>query len=342
MTAHGTKGRAARRAHAPRARLGAALVALCLALPSLAHAQSEADKTEARQLAIDANAALEQKDYATAADKFARADKLFHAPTLLLGYARAQMGLGRLVTALEAYRRIVAEGIPEGASTQFVEALDEAKREVAALEQRIPTVTLNVVGARNAEVTLDGAPLAPAQIGVRVAVSPGAHVVRAAAAGHVPQERSFSIAEGSHEKFALFLEPEGAKPAAPEPDKGPGAAPALRTVGAVALVVGGIAVVGGGVAGGLAIREHGFLVDDCKKNKCPSSRQSTLDNFHTLATLSTIGIVAGGVAAAGGVVLLVVFPAPEEPAAPAKRASANRAWVAPTLGVGSAGLVGGF
>jgi len=71
-------------------------------------------------------AALAGKDYTTAADRYARADAIFHAPTLLLGLARAEVGLGRLVEAEETYRRIVAEGLPPKPTPAFVAALAAA------------------------------------------------------------------------------------------------------------------------------------------------------------------------------------------------------------------------
>src|SRR5688572_30046531 len=101
-------------------------MAVALGIAQPAFAQSEADRGQARQLAIEGNEALEKKDYVTAADKFGRADALFHAPTLLLGFARANAGLGKLVVAVEAYRRVVREGAPPDQPT-FVQAVEEAK-----------------------------------------------------------------------------------------------------------------------------------------------------------------------------------------------------------------------
>src|SRR5262245_55934815 len=74
----------------------------------------DADRVTARILAREAHEALDDKDYAKAADRFARADALVHAPTLMLGLARAQVGLGQWVNALGVYGRIVREGVPAG------------------------------------------------------------------------------------------------------------------------------------------------------------------------------------------------------------------------------------
>src|SRR4051794_5592030 len=94
-------------------------------LPSLAAAQGvDANRAAARALAFDAQAALENKDYTTAAERFARADALVHAPTLQLGLARAHVGLRNLLAAHEVYARIVREGVPLKSSAVFARAVE--------------------------------------------------------------------------------------------------------------------------------------------------------------------------------------------------------------------------
>src|ERR1700727_347223 len=107
--------------------LVASLVLFAPAFTPGAFAQSAADRATARELGNDGQAALDKKDYATAEDRFRRADALFHAPTLLLGYARAAAGLGKVVNASEAYNRIIREGVASGAPSAFVAAVDAAK-----------------------------------------------------------------------------------------------------------------------------------------------------------------------------------------------------------------------
>ena len=59
------------------------------------------DRATARALAREGYEAQQRRQYALAADRFERAEALVHAPTLLLGLARAQQGLGELVEAQE-------------------------------------------------------------------------------------------------------------------------------------------------------------------------------------------------------------------------------------------------
>src|SRR6185312_8362197 len=127
----------------------ALLTALGLLLaPASASAQlSDADKASARALAQQGQDALDKRDFATAADRFARAGELVHVPTLALGLARARMGLGQWVAAAETYNRLVREGVPAGAPPIFARAVADARKELAELEPRIPSVIIAVKGA---------------------------------------------------------------------------------------------------------------------------------------------------------------------------------------------------
>jgi hypothetical protein len=72
-----------------------ALAFALLLIPTVAAAQtSDADRVTARGFAQEGQDALDRKDFTTAADRFGRAGELLHAPTLTLGLARAQVGLG--------------------------------------------------------------------------------------------------------------------------------------------------------------------------------------------------------------------------------------------------------
>ena len=105
------------------ARTWASILALVLGA-SVARAEpSASDRATARVLADEAGEALDQKNYEVAADKFGRAEALVHAPSLLLGLARAQVGLRKFVEASENYQRIMREGVAPGAPPAFVKAL---------------------------------------------------------------------------------------------------------------------------------------------------------------------------------------------------------------------------
>src|SRR6478735_1111788 len=91
---------------------------LCVLFSASAWAEpNEADRATARALAL--------KEYANAIDRFARADALVHAPTLVVDWARALQGAGRLVEAHEKYELVLREGVDTNtAPKSWLRALD--------------------------------------------------------------------------------------------------------------------------------------------------------------------------------------------------------------------------
>lgn len=278
-------------------------------------AQSEADTATARELAQEANSALEQKDYQRAADLFGRAEKLHHAPTLLVGLARAYTGLGKYVEAREAYNKALREELPSNANPALKKAVEDAKLEVVALEDKIGWVTIQVEGAQEPKVTIDDQNVAVASLGVKRAVNPGVHVVRAIADGYKSAEASVEIEAGASKDVELKLEidPNAKVSEDPKPDGGgaatsSGSPSTLQIVGFVGIGVGAAGLIVGAVTGGLAMGKHNELEDNCPDGQCPGSQRDNLDAFRTLGTVSTVGFVVGGVLAAAGIVLVIVAP----------------------------------
>jgi hypothetical protein len=311
-----------------------ALVPLLLALASpplfstSAWAQpSDADRSTARGLATEGLAALGKKDYVTAADRLSRAEGILHAPTHLLGLARAQVGLGRWVSAQETYLRIVREGAPSGAPAPFVKAVEEAQKELDALAPRVPSLVVQVTGTTTAAVLIDGAPLPGAALGVKRPVDPGQHVVRATADGFAPAEATVMSNEGKSDSVTLDLKAAAGGtvkvPIAPAADPGAG----RRIGGIVAISVGGALITVGAVMLALQLTQ------------CDPTNPDNITCFNENATSApqTFGIVSGvmfgtGVAAAtAGIVLLATLPK-----------AAAKAAVVPVISPGFTGIRGSF
>lgn len=330
-------------------------LALSAAFPRSAFAEeTAADRATARQLAAEGQAAFEKGDFETAADRFARADTLVHAPTLLLALARAQVKLGKLVQANENYQRILREGVPAGtpprSAAVFQQAVDDAKQEAGAIAPRLAWVTLSVTGSPDPIVVLDGdTPVPRAALDVKRAVNPGEHVVRVTAEGCLPTDGKFSVTEGEATEVKLNLEvdpnahkapttaPTGIEPktwsaaAGPGTDRGTSSGSSQRTLGFVALGVGGVGLVTGGITGVLAMGKHSTLARECTGGSCPPSQSSTLDSYRTLGTVSTIGFIVAGVGAATGLALILTAPKTPPAASSARQ-------VTVTVGYQSIGL----
>lgn len=318
-----------------------------LAGPALG--QTDADKATARELAKEGANALESKDFARAADRFARADKIFHAPTLVLGLARAQVGLGRLVEAQENYHSVLREELPPNPPEAFLQAVTDARKELAALAPQVPWVILSVEGPKDlttVKVKIGNDIVPTAALGVKRAIDPGEHTLRVEAKGFLPAEKKFSMPIGAVETVSITLSPAPAE-APRKPDPGPaeqpssgGLFPHQSAVGIVLLGVGSAGVVVGAVTGGLALQKHGDLeAAGCTTEGCPASQQEALDSYHTFGTISTAGFITGGVGLAAGLVLVLTAPkAPKKPAADA----GTGAFVRPYVGPSEFGVVGRF
>ncbi|XXY12545.1 tetratricopeptide repeat protein [Sorangium sp. So ce216] len=305
---------------------------LAWAQPSQGSAQPSADDAAAAlALGREGLEALESKDYGAAAELFARADARYHAPTLVLGLARAQVGLGRLVAARETYQRIVREGAPRGAPPLMEKAVEDAKTEMAALEARVPSIVITVSGPAAPAVTLDGVPVAPEALGQKRPVDPGEHTVRAAANGYVAREMKLTVREGDAAAAPLVLTPERAgrraepgrslaAPAAgqaPEADALPqqGDEPAdqgsqrggslLGTLGAISLGAGIGALGMGAGMGGVALSDDADLQERCPGGRCPPAELSRVEGYDRMRKLAFGALAAGGVCAGAGVALLL-------------------------------------
>jgi hypothetical protein len=354
-----------------RLRLAPALLTVALLSAPAWAAPSEADRATARSLADKGQAALERHDYRVAYDCFSGADALFHAPTLLLGLARAQAGLGALVNAGETYQRLVSEVVTPKSPRPFIEAVESGKKELERLKARIPNVIIQVTGAANAEVTLDGSLVPRDTLGVKRPVDPGPHVVRAEAGGLGAGPVTVTVEEGQTTKVTLELkpvrQPAQAKPVGSAPaDSAPagsapagsapaGSAPASkgapsglwRTLSIAAFGVGGTGVVLSGITGSLALVAHNKLASQCGGGTCPPSQEDELKKFHTLATVATIGFVAGSVSlAAGGILFFTAPKAKQSEVAGTRRTSRSSSRVelsvVPRVGAGYVGVEGKF
>jgi hypothetical protein len=293
----------------------------------------QGDKDAARLLGKQAQAALKRGDFTAARDLFEQAGRLYHAPTLLLGLARARAGLGQLVAAREAYKQM-PRSLPADASPAFQKAVEAARQELLDLEARIPQLVLQIEGATDASVSLDGAPF-PGTPGKPWPLDPGTHEVRATASGHLQTAR-FQAKEGEVTRVDLRVPPPDAPAAAsasaaasvpvasstPVASSAPGAheapSPALvspeeqprwlRPAGYAALGVGAAGLVASGVFGLVALSRRDTLLDRCGGTVCPEAERALHSDFRSSLRSANVAAAIGGVGLLIGVPLLLLAP----------------------------------
>jgi hypothetical protein len=230
------------------------------------------------------------------------------------------------------------------------------KKRAAALDAAIPTIIFlakDQAGRDLSEVrvSMDGASLADRLDGTALSVDPGQHTFTFEVSGQTPVDQSFLINQKEkdrRETITLTVPPPpppvavvAATPSEPGADTGTSSSRGpLRTA---AFVLGGVGVaslVAGGVTGGLAISKWHSSESECgSATQCPDHAQSVGDHnaASTLATISTVTVIVGGVALATGVTLFFVAPRRTEQPANAGAAGAFLEFD-PILGPGTGGM----
>jgi hypothetical protein len=205
----------------PLGALAACLVLGLLSASPGASADSAADKATAREVATEGIELYRAGKYADALDRLKRAQALYDAPVHLLYIARSEEKLGQLVEGSETYRTLDRYTLPTGAPEAWTAAVEDGRKELALLEPRLPKLRLTVEpkDAPEASVTIDGAPVSAAVIGIARAVNPGAHHVTIAAKGYAPAETDFETKEGETKDVALTLTRTADAPLATETPK---------------------------------------------------------------------------------------------------------------------------
>jgi hypothetical protein len=173
------------------------------------------------------------------------------------------------------------------------------------------------------KVTVDGQVVADHLDGSALPIDPGAHEVTIEAEGQPPVTESVIVHEGEKDRRETITVGTPGPSTGPSTGTGPATPPpggekpaeggggnGLRIVGLVTAGVGGVGLVLGGVFGAMASSAYSTAKKGCSSNltNCSPQAMKDHDTATTDATISTIGFIAGGVLAAGGLTLFFVAP----------------------------------
>lgn len=340
----------------------------CFVFPTvgLALAATDEEKAGARALAEQAlQEAYPQGQYAQAVDLLRRAEALVHSPTHWLYIGMAQVKLGHLALAQEAFLKASREPIDDNSPEAFKVAVATANSELEALKPRIAKVTIRLVGVETstATVSIDGTPVPSALVGVPMPVDPGEREFQATAPGMVAAVQKLTVTEGTSTNLELTLV---ADPSAQTITTGGGSgdvtsdggtsSPAdtggskdlllYSGIGAAALGVGGL--VGGYFvySGGDAPRSNAdALYSECHQPaqglECDTAQKAQIKSWDDEADGREIPgkviMVAGGVFLGAGATLIVLSLLQDD-----QPQQANGLHVTPWIGVNGGGLSGTF
>jgi hypothetical protein len=320
------------------ASLGALTLAWCLA--ASAHAgPSAADKKAADALFEEGRAHVEAGEFLLGCPKLLASYKLDPTVGTLLNLADCHQRAGQTATAYEKFQ----------AAAELAKKLGRADREKTArdrldlLEPQLTKLALELKEPGDVTITLDGTPISRQDAQAPIRVDPGAHTLFVAA----PDRKPFSVTLEAKEPGKTYpvvvpaLTREGEEPpvVAPKPKVPPPEEPApsnaRRTTG---FVVGGIGLVLAGVGGYFGLRTFSSWSDSqarCNDKGCDREGVDLATDAKTSGFLSTIGLAAGGVAFATGLVLVLTAPSAKTGA---NRIGKPNARLTPSVGPGAVGL----
>jgi hypothetical protein len=297
---------------------------LCTSLVApgaLAQEQPQAENVAAaRSLGLQGIKMANAGDCKGAIEKLSRAESLYHAPSILARLGECQVNVGQIVLGTENLNRVVREQLAPNAPKAFKDAQERAKTVLNTALPKIARLTVKVEPAdAKPQVTVAGAAIPPALIGVERPTDPGTHEVVVSAPGYIEQKSSVTLSEGGSQEIAINLvkDPNAEVAAAPPPTttaplvaaptgEPPSDRPKKKsnTLAYVALGVGGAGLAIGGITGFVALSKKGDL-EGCVNDKCPPNQGSKLSSAKSMATASTVTFAIGFVGVGLGVVLLL-------------------------------------
>jgi hypothetical protein len=318
--------------------------------PVLAHAQttgepSLSEKETARELFRDGDEKFRAGDYEGALKSFVAADDLMRLPTTGIERGRTLLKLGKLLEASEVLQRVTR--IPRAPDEIDVQqqARDEAQRLIDEVRDRIPSMQVVIIGVPEQTavmMTVDGVEVPKSAQGFPQKVNPGKHVIRVTAPGFKPHERTVDLTDASTKQIEIEMEASAGSGTPLDPwsegaDEGAGSG----VNGYDVLMWSGFAVAAiglgvGSVTGVMTLSTVADLEEDprCDGAICDPSVQAELDEADTVALVSTVAFVLGGVGLAAGVAGLIGGLYDTDPSAEAS--------VRPLLGPGFVGVDGRF
>lgn len=306
------------RSTALRRGAGAWVLFALLGLSRAAHAQG--DPAAAEALFREGRALSDAGDIAGACAKFRESERLDPAIGTTFNIADCEERLGHLARAWTLFGEVV-QRLPATDKRH-----DVAKKRVAALEPRLPKLSVRLApgSPADARVVRDGVELGPASLGTPLPVDPGEHIVIVSAPGHADQPFKVLVSEREIRTLDVEVGPLRAMPIdPPKPhdtpaDKVPPPSPSPRSP-VLGYVVGGVGVAGfitGAVAGALVLQKKSVVGDHCDSSKlCDDEGYRASKAGKTLGIVTTAGLITGVIGVGTGTYLILRAASHDDPSA---------------------------
>lgn len=301
---------------------------MLLAAPALASGPSAADLESARALYKEGRELRAAGHLKEAIDKLKAAHALGRTPVTGIELARAHLDAAHLADAREIALDVARIPVATDETEKSAQARQDAAALAERLKARIPTLVTRIVTATKSSadlfLTIDGARVPEAAVTAPHKLNPGTHELRAHYEGGDEVRATVVLLEGETQKVELAPPP-------PKVTVKRGASESQKTMAPVyvAFGVAGAGVVVGTIAGLVTLSDTKDLENQCQANAgrygCPPPLWGKLDEASMLGTISTIGFVVAGAAAAFGLGWWIFAPE-------------GKAAVQPVVGLGTLGV----
>ncbi|HEY8074661.1 MAG TPA: hypothetical protein VIF62_11135 [Labilithrix sp.] len=299
-------------------RLARCLLAACvLALSANAHAD---EQQVARGLFDEGVGLMKDGKYADACPKLESSLKHYPGIGTRGKLAECYEKIGRFASAWQLWRDVAQLSARAGEPTREQVASEHAK----ALEPKLSYVTVTIPAANDVAglvVKRNGQELDRAKIGSAEPVDSGSIAFEISAPGKKPFSAQVNVAPGQSAKFDVpALESAVTQTAVTPPPSDTTPSYVVETdqptwKRPVGLALAGVGVVGIGLGAFFGLKakstyDGAFDGGGCDKSnkQCDSGGQSSVDDAHSKATVSTILFVAGAACLAGGAFLFFTAP----------------------------------
>jgi hypothetical protein len=292
----------------------AGFIALLFALMALtASSYAQSPEEQARALFQEGRTLMEENRHEEACQKFTDSLAVYASIGAQLNLGRCFEVTGRFASAFAAYKRAASMARRAGDG----ERADAAEGLATGIRDQLSVIVIEAnARAADLEVTLDGTRVAPGAFSTPLPVDPGSHRVVAKSPGHSPWSKALMV-RGKGEKYTVRvpqLQEAGAGAPAPPPpveeDTSPSEGPDPLLVGGLVLApLGTAGVIVGAVFGGLALKDRNQALEDptlCPNKECTPEGREVIKRSESRGIVSTVGIVVGAVALAGGVTMIII------------------------------------
>ena len=287
-----------------------------IAMPRVAHAQTEDAREEAKRLFTQGSAAFLGRRYTEALESLRVSYKLVPSPNSGLLIARCLREINRPIDAVEMYESVAADARRRAADgdPKYAQTAEVATTESSAVRATLGTVRVRVARPNaGAKISIDGGVAVPVTDAELVVLHPAGEVlVRLKPATGAEQSQRATLAAGGELRMeftpaaiAPVTEPARGKPPAPPAPEGE---PPAWTLPA-SLVAGGVTLVGAGLFVGFGLQSQSIYDDlnqRCGPASCGSAERTRADDGERAQTLANVGLAVGLAGAAATVTFLLV------------------------------------